>query len=71
MPLSEPEEVLKGHSSINVSFHSKADARPVGHGISAPNSDLASPWHSAPRNMPFYPERDLPPWTPKPKRAGM
>ncbi|KAM7157410.1 nidogen-2 isoform 2-T2 [Molossus nigricans] len=51
-PPSEPEEVLKGHGDTNVSFHSKADSRPVGGGISPPDPHL----HSTPRNRPVHPD---------------
>ncbi|XP_059952197.1 nidogen-2 isoform X3 [Mesoplodon densirostris] len=40
---AEPEEASNGHSTVNVSFHSKADSRPLGGAISPPDSDLASP----------------------------
>lgn len=58
-PPSEPEEVLKGHGSINASLHPKADSRPVGGGLSRPDSYLDSPLHPTPRNRPFYPEADF------------
>ncbi|KAK1339206.1 hypothetical protein QTO34_019883 [Cnephaeus nilssonii] len=57
-PPSEPEEVLKGHGNINASLHSKADSRPVGGGLSPPDSYLDSPLHPTPRNRPFYPETE-------------
>lgn len=53
-PPSEPEEVLKGHGDTNVSFHSKADSRPVGGGVPPPDSYL----HSTPRNRPFHPDTE-------------
>ncbi|XP_059038074.1 nidogen-2 isoform X3 [Mustela lutreola] len=42
-PPSEPEDTWKGHSSIEVSFQPKAESRPLGGGISLPDSDPASP----------------------------
>eukprot|EP00070_Physeter_catodon_P014016 XP_023971081.1 nidogen-2 isoform X2 [Physeter catodon] len=42
-PTGEPEEASNGHSTVDVSFRSKADSRPLGGGISPPDSDLASP----------------------------
>ncbi|XP_059551953.1 nidogen-2 [Myotis daubentonii] len=57
-PPSEPEEVLKGHGNINASFHAKADSRPVGGGVSPPDSYLDSPLHPTPRNRPFHPETE-------------
>nr|XP_030710830.1 nidogen-2 isoform X2 [Globicephala melas] len=40
---AEPEEASNGHSTADVSFHSKADSRPLGGGIPPPDSDPASP----------------------------
>ncbi|XP_033707039.1 nidogen-2 isoform X1 [Tursiops truncatus] len=40
---AEPEEASNGHSTVDVSFHPKADSRPLGGGIPPPDSDLASP----------------------------
>ncbi|XP_068401557.1 nidogen-2 isoform X3 [Eschrichtius robustus] len=42
-PPGEPEEASNGHSTVDVSFHSEADSRPLGGGISPPDSELASP----------------------------
>ncbi|KAK2509047.1 hypothetical protein MC885_019665 [Smutsia gigantea] len=58
-PPGEPEEASNGHSSIDVSFQSKAESRPVGGGISPPDSDLASPLpHPTPSDWPFHRDRD-------------
>lgn len=40
---AEPEEASNGHSTVDVSFHPKADSRPLGGGVPPPDSDLASP----------------------------
>ena len=39
----EPEEASNGRSTVDVSFHSEADSRLLGGGISPPDSELASP----------------------------
>ncbi|VCX31117.1 unnamed protein product, partial [Gulo gulo] len=41
-PPSEPEDTWKGHSSSEVSFQPKAESRPLGGGISLPDSDPAA-----------------------------
>ncbi|XP_039112047.1 nidogen-2 isoform X1 [Hyaena hyaena] len=69
-PPSEPEEALNGHSSVDVSFQSKAESRPLGGGMYPPNSDLASPSpHLATSNLPFYPETESATLNPQPKEA--
>ncbi|KAL0602473.1 Nidogen-2, partial [Plecturocebus cupreus] len=55
---SEPEESLNGHSSIDVSFLSKVDTRPLEGGMSSPDSDLSSPLHPTPTYWPFYPQTE-------------
>ncbi|XP_017514198.3 nidogen-2 [Manis javanica] len=58
-PPGEPEEASKGHSSIDVSFQSKAESRPVGGGISPPDSDLAFALPPpTPSDWSFHPGRD-------------
>uniref|UniRef100_A0A8D1GPW9 Nidogen-2 n=1 Tax=Sus scrofa TaxID=9823 RepID=A0A8D1GPW9_PIG len=42
-PPGETEEESNGHSPDDVSFHSRADLKPSGGGISLPGSDLPSP----------------------------
>nr|XP_011739873.1 nidogen-2 isoform X1 [Macaca nemestrina] len=54
----EPEEALNGHSSIDVSFQSKVDTKPLEGRISPPDSDLSSPLHPTPTYWPFYPETE-------------
>ncbi|XP_009209802.1 nidogen-2 isoform X1 [Papio anubis] len=54
----EPEEALNGHSSIDVSFQSKVDTKPLDGRISPPDSDLSSPLHPTPTYWPFYPETE-------------
>lgn len=67
---SEPEEALNGHSSVDVSFQSKAESRPMGGGMSPPNSDLASPLpHLTSSNWPFYPETESATLNPQPKEG--
>lgn len=67
---SEPEEALNGHSSVDVSFQSKAESRPLGGGVSPPNSDLASPSpHLTASNRPFYPETESATLNPHPKEG--
>ncbi|KAG8517726.1 Nidogen-2 [Galemys pyrenaicus] len=56
-PPGDPEESSNDHSSIDVSFHSKADSRPTGGGTSPSGSDLASPLpHLTPSEWPVHPE---------------
>lgn len=56
-PPSEPELAANGHSSVDVSFSSKADSRHFAVGISPSDNNLASPLpHSTPR--PLYPETE-------------
>ncbi|ELW47012.1 Nidogen-2 [Tupaia chinensis] len=58
-PPSEPEGATNGRSTVDVSFHSKADSGPLGGEISPPDSDLASPLpHLIPSDQPFYPETE-------------
>lgn len=67
---SEPEEALNGHSSVDVSFQSKAESRPMGGGMSPLNSDLASPLpHLTSSNWPFYPETESATLNPQPKEG--
>lgn len=54
----EPEEALNGHSSIDVSFQSKVDTKPLEGRISPPDSHLSSPLHPTPTYWPFYPETE-------------
>ncbi|XP_033043931.1 nidogen-2 isoform X5 [Trachypithecus francoisi] len=54
----EPEEALNGHSSIDVSFQSKVDTKPLEGRISPPDSDLSSSLHPTPTYWPFYPETE-------------
>ncbi|KAK2104203.1 Nidogen-2 [Saguinus oedipus] len=54
----EPEESLNGRSSIDVSFTSKVDTRPLEGGMSSPDSDVSSPLHPTPTYWPFYPETE-------------
>uniref|UniRef100_A0A8C2YPV2 Nidogen 2 n=2 Tax=Chinchilla lanigera TaxID=34839 RepID=A0A8C2YPV2_CHILA len=56
-PPSEPGETWDGHSRLDVSFQSRADAGPLGGGLSFPDLDPSSPVpHPAPSDWPSGPE---------------
>lgn len=70
-PTGEPEEVSNVHSTIDVSFLSKADSGPFGVGSSSSNYHLASPLPpSTPSNRPFYPESESATLDPLIKEGG-